>query len=368
MKRILFITNIPSPYRVSFFGELGKSVDLTVLYADDQADHTTRSAEWFIQGQGNYRSVFLKKRVLKVGEDSLCLDVIHWLKQDFDHVILGMYSSPTTMLAMLWMKLHGKPFWLEVDGGLIRQDSRVKYLVKRMLVSAPSGWISSGKYTTKYLVHYGAKEDRVVEYPFTSLWEADILKSVPTAEEKRRLRETLGMGEEKIALYVGRFLPEKGMDDLLEAAPALDRNIGIWFVGGEPTKEHLEFCREHDLSNVHFEGFRKKDALLDIYKAADLLVLPTKSDVWGLVINEAMACGLPVVTTDQCVAGLELIRDGENGYVTSVNDRDAMVEKIHAVLRGDHTRMGENALETIRYYTFENMARRHVEFLSEQEM
>ena len=342
-------------------------MDLTVLYSDEASDHTTRSADWFIQGQDNYRSVYLQKRVLKVGEDSLCLDVIHWLKQDFDHVILGMYSSPTTMLAMLWLKLHGKPFWLEVDGGLIRQDSRVKYLVKKMLVSAPSGWISSGKHTTEYLVHYGAKRERVVEYPFTSLWEADILKAIPTAARKQQLREALGMEEEKIALYVGRFLPEKGMDDLLEAVPTLDRNIGIYFVGGEPAQEHLAFCREHNLSNVHFEGFKKKEVLLDYYKAADLLVLPTKSDVWGLVINEAMACGLSVVTTDQCVAGLELIRDGENGYVVPVDDREAMVDKIHAVLRGDHVRMGANALETIRYYTFENMAGRHVEFLSEQE-
>jgi len=367
MKRILFITNIPSPYRVNFFGELGKSVDLTVLYADDQEDHTTRSADWFIEGQGNYRSVFLKKRVLKIGEDSLCLDVIHWLKQDFDHVILGMYSSPTTMLAMLWMKLHGKPFWLEVDGGLIRQDSKIKYLVKKMLVSAPTRWISSGKYTTKYLVHYGAKEERVVEYPFTSLWGADIMEAAPTPEEKSRLRKALGMEEEKIVLYVGRFLPEKGMDDLLEAAPLLESNIGVYFVGGEPTREHLAFCEAHQLTNVHFEGFKKKEALLEFYKAADLLVLPTKSDVWGLVINEAMACGLSVVTTNQCVAGLELIEDGVNGYVVPVDDRDAMVEKIHAVFHADYAQMGANALETIRYYTIENMAKRHVEFLSEQE-
>lgn len=367
MKRVLFITNLASPYRVNFFDEFGKSVDLTVLYSDEQSQHTTRSADWFIEGQGNYRSVFLKKRVLKIGEDSLCLDVIHWLKQDFDHVIVGMYSSPTTMLAMLWMRLHGKPFWLEVDGGLIRRDSRIKYLVKKMLVSAPSGWISSGKHTTKYLVHYGAKEDRVVEYPFTSLWEKDILKTVPTAEEKRQLRETLGMREEKIALYVGRFLREKGMDDLLEAVPCLDRNIGVYFVGGEPSDAHLAFCEANGLSNVHFEGFKKKKALLDFYKAADLLVLPTWSDVWGLVINEAMACGLSVVTTDQCVAGLELIRNGVNGHVVPVDDRDALVDKIHAVLRGDHARMGAEALETIRYYTFENMAMRHVEFLSEQE-
>ena len=175
------------------------------------------------------------------------------------------------------------------------------------------------------------------------------------------LREKLGMTEEKILLYVGRYDPKKGMDDLLHAIPRLDPDCGVYFVGGEPTQAHLDWCRENGITNAHFIGFTKKDALAEYYRAADALVLPTWSDVWGLVVNEAMSFGLSVITTDQCVAGMELVRDGENGYVVPIRDREALATAINRLLSRDYRQMGANALESIRPYTVENMTRRHVE-------
>ena len=364
MKKVLFITNYASPYRVSFYDELGKYMDVTVLFSDRKETKTHRDADWFIGSQGRFHTVQLTKRAATVGSSDLCLDVISWLKKSWDHIVVCGYSSPTAMLAMEWLRLHRKKFWMEVDGGLIRPDSGLKYRFKRHLVTRASGWISSGEATTRYLCHYGADKEKTVVYPFTSLWEKEILPGVPTRQEKQALREKLGLGEEKIVLYVGRFTRAKGMDDLLEVSPRLDSDTGVWFIGGEPSEEHRAFCKEHHLDRVHFVGFQKKQELLDWYRAADLLVLPTKSDVWGLVINEAMACGLPVITTDQCVAGLDLVKDGVNGYVVPVGDGEALAEKIRAVLKADYRKMGEAALETIRPYTIENMAKAHVKIFS----
>ena len=120
-------------------------------------------------------------------------------------------------------------------------------------------------------------------------------------------------------------------------------------------------CREMDLTNVHFLGFMKKEKLLRYYQAADLFVLPTREDIWGLVINEAMAYGLPVITPDRCVAGLELVEDGVNGYIVPVGDVDALAEKIRQVFRGDPAQMGAASLEKVRRYTIENMAKVHEE-------
>ena len=88
------------------------------------------------------------------------------------------------------------------------------------------------------------------------------------------------------------------------------------------------------------------------------------SDVWGLVINEAMAQGLPVITTDQCVAGLELVENGINGYIVPVSDNEALVTAINTVLGEDYRKMGQAALEKIRPYTMENMVKAHVEIFS----
>lgn len=363
MKRVLFLTNYAAPYKVEFFDELGKQMELTVLFSGAE-EEKTRSAEWFVASSGGFQAVFLEKKRGSLGGENLCLDVVNWLRKGYDRIVIGGYSSPTAMLAMAYLQIKRIPFFLEVDGGLIRESSGPKYWFKRMLVGSANGWISSGDYPTKYLIHYGAKAGSVFEYPFTSLWEKDIACSIPSLKEKEALRKELGMPEEKIVLYAGRFLPEKGMDNLLHTAPLLDRNVGVYFVGGAPEEKHLAYCREKNLTNVHFVGFQKKAELARYYQAADVFVLPTWSDVWGLVVNEAMACGLPVVTTDQCVAGLELVRDGVNGYLVPVDDNEALAEKLQAVLNADYRKMGEAALETIRPYTLENMVKAHLEILN----
>lgn len=361
MKRVLFITNYPSPYRVNFYDEMGKHLDVTVLFADRVEQKVTRDAAWFEQSRGGFRMVQLKKRILTLQGRDLCTDVMQWVKKDFDAVVVCGYSSPTAVLAMLYMRLHKIPFYMEVDGGLIRPDSRIKYLIKKFLVTLPSFWISSGTFTTKYLTHYGADASRIFHYPFSSLWNRDIPEHVPAAEEKLQLRQKLGVTEKKMVISVSRFIASKRLDMLIHSGAALGKDVGIYIIGGEPTEEYLRIQKELNADNVHFVGFLKKDALAEYYRAADLFALPTRTDVWGLVINESMAQGLPVITTDRCVAGLELIRSGENGYITPVDDQDALDEAIRRTLEGNSGAMGAAALETIRSYTIENMAKAHVE-------
>ena len=360
MKRVLFLTNYPSPYRVHFFDELGKYMDVTVLYSDRVEDMKHRNAAWFEEGEHRFQAVRLTPK-MRVGRRYLCFDVLPWLKKKYDSIVVCGYSSPTAVLAMAWLRLHRIPFYMEVDGGLIRQDSKLKYLVKKSLVCLANQWLSTGENTTKYLVHYGAKEERVTHYPFSSLYEKDILEEVPSAEKKEAYRMMLGIEEKHMILAIGQFIHRKGFDVLMYAAKQLDPDVGIYIVGGETTDEYRKLREELGLLNVHFLSFQKKERLALLYKAADLFVLPTREDIWGLVINEALAYGLPTITTDRCVAGLDLIEDGVNGYVVPVGDADALAEKINAVLAADRQKMGAASLEKIRPYTLENMAKTHVE-------
>lgn len=365
-KRVLFITNYPSPYRVNFYDELGKQLDVTVLFADRVSQKVTRDAAWYEDSKGGFRMVQLKKRILTIHGRDLCLDVTAWVRKKFDAIVVCGYSSPTAVLAMAYMRLHGIPFYMEVDGGLIRPDSKLKYRIKKALVTLPTAWISSGRFTTKYLTHYGADESRVQHYPFSSLWASDIPVSVPTREEKLLLRQKLGLQEKKIVICVSRFISSKRLDMLIRSGSELGTDVGIYLIGGEPTEEYLQLQKELRADNVHFIGFLKKDRLAEYYRAADLFALPTQTDVWGLVINEAMAQGLPIVTTDRCVAGLELVASGENGYIIPVDDQEALTKAIDAVLKGDCRAMGAASLEKIRPYTIENMAAAHVQIFNQE--
>ena len=99
----------------------------------------------------------------------------------------------------------------------------------------------------------------------------------------------------------------------------------------------------------------------------DEIVFPTREDVWGLVINEAMAYGLPIITTDKCIAGLELIKNGENGYIVPVEDENILYEQMNKLILDEALRkkMGENSLKKIHEYTFETMAKVHMDFLND---
>jgi glycosyltransferase involved in cell wall biosynthesis len=88
----------------------------------------------------------------------------------------------------------------------------------------------------------------------------------------------------------------------------------------------------------------------------------TVGEAWGLVVNEAMACGLPIITTDKCVAGVELVRENENGYILAVGDDKGLSEKLEAIFtKACQEEMGKKSLEFIQSYTIENMAKTHIE-------
>ena len=359
--KILFLTNIPSPYRVHFFNELGKSCKLTVVFEGRFA--TNRNKIWQSEEAYHFTPVFLKS--IRLGADTfLSFKIIRLLKQKWDVVILGGYSTPTDMLAIEYMRLKKIPFYIETDGGLIHSDNKFKFKIKKHFITAASGYFSSGKETTKFLKHYGADISKIYEYPFSSLEAKDILPVLLPAEQKQILRKELKIKEDKIIISVGRFVHCKGYDILLKAAVNFPKDMGIYIIGAEPTQEYLKLQKDLNLTNVHFVGFQNKESLKKWYRAADVFVLPTREDIWGLVINEAMAQGLPVITTDKCVAGLELIKEGQNGYIVPVENIKALANAITKIFTQDYKTMGQKSLEIIKPYTIENMAKKHLEILN----
>ena len=369
--KVLFLANIPSPYRVDFFNELGKLCELTVTYEGQTA--IDRNSAWGHAESLHYEEVYLKG--IRTGSDNfLCPGVISVIRRGWDRIIVGGYSTPTSMLAIEYMRLFRIKFCIQADGGFIKNDTGMKYRIKRHFISAGTWWLSTGRVTTDYLVHYGADRERCYEYPFTSVCNKDLLLNSTLKERinidaeadgnfissKREQKKLLGIKEERMILSVGRFSfntwYRKGYDVLLKAAEGLrasnkaneDASIGIYIVGDEPTEEFLNWKERENLSNVHFIGFKGKEELSQYYRAADLFVLMTREDVWGLVINEAMAMGLPIITTNMCGAGLELVRKNENGFIIPVNDAEALVEKIRFFM--DHPekmeKFGKRSLES----------------------
>lgn len=360
--KVLWITNIPSPYRVDFFNELGKYCDLTVLYERKKADNR----QWNSDENKNYKVVFLKG-LKKDVDTALCFEVIKYLnKRKYRHIVVGGYSTPTGMLAIQYMRFRRIKYILNCDGGFVREEKKLNYIVKKHFISKANCYLSSGKETNKYLIHYGAKSENINIYPFTSLYNEDILDVVKNVTEKQCIRKKYNIVGERIIVFVGQMIPRKGIDILLKAATKFSREIHTYIIGGKPTQEYLNIINDElNQENIHFLDFMNKSDLYQYLQASDLFVFPTREDIWGLVVNEAMANGLPVITTNKCVAGRELVHD--NGYIINADDHEELVKKIEKCIYNNELLnfFSLNSIQNIRNYTIEKMARKIFNIMKE---
>lgn len=359
MKRILFLTNVPAPYIVDFYNRLGKKFDLTVLF--ERCSASNREKDWMKTKNQHFNAVYLSGIPVS-SELAFCPGVLRYLKKDkYDRIIVGDYSSPTGMLSIFYMRANKIPYYIHADGGLINRECRMKFKIKYFLLSNAVGYMSSGKVTDKYLTHYGANESNLHQYPFTSIYQEDIINTVSSKHEKKRLRMELGqtelLTEDFIIISVGGIIYRKGYDILLNAVSMLPQAVGVYIIGGTATNEMTSLIEQLHLTNIHFLSFKVYKELKKYLECADLFVLPTREDIWGLVINEAMAAALPVVTTDRCVAGLELIKDWENGLIVTAENPDSLKNAIAQMMDNQELliKMGGNNKKKIAKYTIENM-------------
>lgn len=364
MKVYIFSRN-KTPYKTESYNEIGKYVDLTSIY--ESVVVTNRDSSWTKTNNDKHREVFLKTMKLKEG-NYISLGINKYLKDKTSLINICEYSTLTGMLSILYLNRNKIPFILRIDGGIIKQDKEFKRKIKQYFISSASYYLSPSVKSDEYLSHYGADLDSIYRYPFTSIKEKDILVQPLSYLEKQTIRSELGISiNSKIIITIGQFIHRKGFDVLLEAHKYSADDTELIIIGGTPTVEYLELISKHDLKNVHFVEFQKKDKLFKYLVAADIFVLPTREDIWGLVINEAMAVGLPIITTDNCIAGLELIENGVNGYIVPVNDVDSLSKRMKDLLSNDDMRekMSITNLEKIRGWTIESLGKRQADVFKE---
>ena len=323
-----------------------------------------RDDSWSKYSFDHFKGIILKGKAVSVNT-AFCPSVVKYLNKKWDQIIVCDISTLTGMLAIQHMKMHHIPYWIEGDGGFAKSGKGLKEIAKRHFIKGANGYFSTSAAHDNYYRTYGANPNLIYRYPFTSIGESDIVDHIYSIEEKQAIRKDLQMNEKRIIVAVGQFIPRKGFDVLLKASHHLSDDYGFYIIGGEPTDDYLSLTKGK--KNIHFIGFKTKPELRKYYLAADLFAFPTREDIWGLVINEAMACGLPIITTDKCIAGLELVENEKNGYIVPVNAPKQTAQKIkECFLENNLATYGKNSIAKIQDYTFEKMAVRHMEVLSNE--
>lgn len=350
--KVLFMTNIPAPYRVVFFNQLAEKCDLTVLF--EQENNSVRNKEWYKDNKYKFKCHFLTKFFFK--------DLIKIIKNDYDLIIMGNYASIVSAVARFYFKFKKKKYIISADGGFVEDKIFVTKRIKTYFMSSANYWLSTGKGTNEYLKYYGAKEKNIYTFHFTSLNKNDILAKPVEYFEKLKLRKKLGYDYKRIFVSVGQIVHRKGYDIFFDAIKNEEfKDAAFIIIGtGNLIEEYTEYIKNQNLKNVFFVGFKEKKEVLDFYKMADVFFFPTRYDIWGLVINEAMALGLPIISSNKALASLELL---SKDYLFSIEDKERFLKLIHDFVLKDDKELyaiGESNLNKIKDYSIEQMVEDHM--------
>lgn len=360
--RLVVLTEIIAPYRIPVFNALSqhREVDLHVIFL---AENDPVLRQWLVyRDEIRFSYQVLPSWRRRLGKHNLLLNrgLAAALRESSPEVILcGGYNYPASWEAMAWAHRSSVPFYLWVESTAHDQrDGRLLVeSLKRKFVRHCDGFVVPGQASREYVRSFGVDDDVIFTAPnaVDTDWFAD--QAARTREHAAQHRQNLDVPE-RFFLFVGRLVREKGVFELLSAYGSLDpsvrERIGLVFAGDGLEREELQ-RRASDVQPgcIRFSGFLQREAVAAHYALAEALVFPTHSDPWGLVVNEAMACGLPIITTSVAGCAADLVREGWNGRVIEPGNigqlAAAMAE--HASDAELHDQMAQHSREHVRKYS-----------------
>ena len=320
MTRLTLVTEIPAPYRIPLFNALAELVDLRVVFL---AERNPLRPYRLHEDELRFRWEVLPNADFELGQRWLVLNrgIVRRLRGS-DALLLGGWNQPAFWASLAYARATRTPALLWVESTL-RDTATRAGRAKRVLAAAASGFVVPGRASAEYVraIDSGA---RVVEAPNA----VDGALFASRRGERDDLRRTLGL-DGCVLLVVGRLAAEKGVDLLLRAAAGID-GVQVVVAGTGPEEARLRALAP----DARFLGNVERDDLPRWYAAADVLVLPSRSEPWGMALNEGAAAGLPLVASDAAGAAWELVDDGVNGYRVPAGDVGALRERL-VELAGD---------------------------------
>lgn len=358
--KVLFVFNHPAPYKVRLFNELAKSIDLFVIF--ERSSASDRNKDFYNCLELNFTHLIIDKCNYS-NENTFTSEVKNYIKKhhyEFDLIIMNGYSTIAERKAIFYMKRKHINFTLYINGGVIRKENWLKRWYKTKIILSAKNYVSPCKEASKYLLHYGAKEKDIYHYPYSTVYEDEVLKTPLTKEEKGRLKEQYNLPKGFIFVSPSQFISRKNNIDLIKTFKG--REELLLLIGDGPLlDEYYKVIKEENIQNVLIKNFVSKKELFEIMKACDAFITLSKEDIYGHTINEAFANGLPVISSKKVISSLHLIEEGKNGYLVDITSKDS----IHTTIDGINKCDIESCLKTARKNTIEKSASKHIDIFKE---
>ena len=329
----------PIQYYSPWLAVLARHCELKVYYAHRQDGAGQAEAgfgvafDWDVPLLDGYEHRFLRNVATRpglgrfAGCDTPEIGAI-LRREQFDAFLLFGWNRKSLVQGWVGARRAGTPVFVRLDNQLDAQSSPARRLVKRAVYPLILPWhadyLSPGQRTDAYLHAYKVPDRRIHRVPHMVDTErfATRAEAARASGEVARLRQAHGAeADDFIFLFVGKLIDVKRPRLLLDALRALGgASAKLWIAGDGPLRADLERNAAARGLDIRFLGFVNQGALPAIYATADCLVLPSEHETWGLVVNEAFACGLPAIVSDAAGCAPELIEEGRTGWVMRGDD------------------------------------------------
>lgn len=372
---LIFFISHPIQYISPLLKELSKKIPLIVYYYADTNNKDAKDIgfgkkiEWDIPLLEGYSYQFLpnwciakpiRNRLMDVFNPS----VIKILWQTSDKIIvLNGWAYSSDLLVIIFSKLFGKKVWMRGDNPLnqeLRKSKKIRFIKKLLLTPffyfLIDKFLYVGKQNKLFFQYYGVRESKLTFAPHVIDNDYFGLEFSKLKGQKQKIKNDLNIPEDKkVILFVGKFITEKQPLDLLRSYVLLPNNrYCLLFVGeGALRKEMQNFIAVNKLANVFLTGFINQTEIAKYYAIADVFVMSSISETWGLSVNEAMNFALPIIVSSTCGCCDDLVKNGKNGFLYKEGDIKELAQWLEIILEDSDLRkkMGNCSLEHIKNYS-----------------
>ncbi len=377
--RLGILASHPIQYQAPLFRALAQQLDLTVFFAHRQTPEEQSKAgfnvdfDWDVDLLAGYDHQFLNNRARRpdVSRFTGCdtPQIVDEIRQGgFDaFLVTGWYLKSHWQAIHACRKYH-VPVMVRGDSQLGSPRSSLKQWLKKMLypllLSKFDACLYVGQRNREYLEYYGVTSEKLFFSPHCV--DNDWFLSRSKKSNCREFRENNGIATDtKCVLFVGKILESKRPLDMAKALKIiLDRGndvCGIFAGDGPLISATKEYGKKNEVPLV-FLGFQNQSELPEVYANAECLVLPSEGETWGLVVNEALACGTPVVVSDAVGCAPDLVGSRSTGEIYPVGDVESLADSLESVLKDKNEYSGLQ--EKIALYSVESAATGIVEAVS----
>jgi glycosyltransferase involved in cell wall biosynthesis len=337
LKRLAIVTSHPIQYNAPFFRLLAeqKNIDLKVFYSwgekaiDSKFDPDFgRVIEWDIPLLEGYDFHFTRNVAKKPGSDHfrgiITPDLKHEIKV-FKPDVIWLWGWSFYGHLQVMRSFKGKiPIWFRGDSIIGEYKTDLKSFLRKIVLS----WIYKhvdkaffvGKLNKAYYLHFGLKENQLIK-AYHAIENLRFSKFTLNDEMAlKQLKKQLEIkSDEFVILYAGKLEPRKNPNFLCLLAKKLEKDkYKIIIVGNGPLEKELK-SKTTQLANIKYLDFQNQTQMPFIYRLANLYILPSLNETWGLGMNESLACGVPVAASIHCGGSADLINEN-NGFVFNPND------------------------------------------------